>query len=147
MHGDRRAGTGASTLSDFDVDNRTGTAALKEMMTSITRAAGALGASLNFSVGRRARNEQEDLPAATVNIMPSFLAADYSMAQFAAEAALAMRDCGMVINGDKTPLSVKTFLNRLFGMPVAIQGKIFKYFHDTYEAFILEAKVVMFLPG
>lgn len=56
---------------------------------------------------------------------------------------------GIIVNSDQTPgilnldkdyNSISKFLNRILGMPVELQNRLFKYFTDTLGAIIGQAK-------
>lgn len=78
-----------------------------------------------------------------MQIVPDFIDESYSLKQFAGEAMLALVRCGLINprkGKQQTTVNVKTFLNRIFGINIQLQGRIFRYFHDVMEAVVADAK-------
>lgn len=66
-----------------------------------------------------------------------------------ADVADALVGVGLIINSDSMPgvlmldkdyNNMSKFLNRILGMPVELQNRLFKYFTDTLQAIITQAK-------
>ena len=49
-------------------------------------------------------------------------------------------DRGSVLSVEKESLNISRFLNRLLGLPVNLQNKVFSYFTDTLEEVVKRAK-------
>lgn len=118
-HGDRRA-TETRDLSQFNIDNKYGRSALESIMKSIMR------------------YEQPLVPPPT----------DYK-GDFFTDIAGALVGVGLIVNSESSPgvlsldkdyNNISKFLNRILGMPVDLQNRLFKYFTDTLEAAINAAK-------
>lgn len=118
-HGDRRA-TETRDLSQFNIDNKYGRSALESIMKSIMR------------------YEKPLVPP------PS----DYK-GDFFTDIAGALVGVGLIVNSEASPgvlsldkdyNNISKFLNRILGMPVDLQNRIFKYFTDTLVAAIQAAK-------
>lgn len=118
-HGDRRA-TETRDLSQFNIDNKYGRSALETIMKSIMR------------------YEQPLVPPPK----------DYR-GDFFTDIAGALVGVGLIVNSEATPgvlsldkdyNNISKFLNRILGMPVDLQNRLFKYFTDTLNATISTAK-------
>uniref|UniRef100_A0A182MMQ2 Strawberry notch n=1 Tax=Anopheles culicifacies TaxID=139723 RepID=A0A182MMQ2_9DIPT len=118
-HGDRRA-TETRDLSQFNIDNKYGRTALESVMKTI----------MGY-----------DAP-----IVPP--PADYK-GDFFKDVAGALVGVGLIVNSEQMPgmlsldkdyNNISKFLNRILGMPVELQNRLFKYFTDTLEATIEQAK-------
>uniref|UniRef100_A0A182RCZ4 Strawberry notch n=1 Tax=Anopheles funestus TaxID=62324 RepID=A0A182RCZ4_ANOFN len=118
-HGDRRA-TETRDLSQFNIDNKYGRTALEAVMKTI--------------MGYEAP------------IVPP--PADY-LGDFFKDVAGALVGVGLIVNSEQMPgvlsldkdyNNISKFLNRILGMPVELQNRLFKYFTDTLEATIEQAK-------
>ncbi|XP_035794307.1 protein strawberry notch-like isoform X2 [Anopheles albimanus] len=118
-HGDRRA-TETRDLSQFNIDNKYGRTALEAVMKTI----------MGY-----------DSP-----IVPP--PADYK-GDFFKDVAAALVGVGLIVNSEQMPgvlsldkdyNNISKFLNRILGMPVELQNRLFKYFTDTLEATIAQAK-------
>lgn len=118
-HGDRRA-TETRDLSRFNIDNKYGRAALEATMKTI--------------MGYEAP------------LVPP--PQDYK-GDFFKDVADALVGVGLIINSDSMPgvlmldkdyNNMSKFLNRILGMPVELQNRLFKYFTDTLQAIITQAK-------
>ncbi|XP_063244312.1 protein strawberry notch-like isoform X2 [Bacillus rossius redtenbacheri] len=118
-HGDRRA-TETRDLSRFNIDNKYGRAALEATMKTI--------------MGYEAP------------LVPP--PQDYK-GDFFKDVADALVGVGLIINSknmpgvlmlDKDYNNMSKFLNRILGMPVDLQNRLFKYFTDTLSAIIAQAK-------
>ncbi|XP_050080016.1 protein strawberry notch isoform X1 [Anopheles maculipalpis] len=118
-HGDRRA-TETRDLSQFNIDNKYGRTALEAVMKTI--------------MGYEAP------------IVPP--PADYQ-GEFFKDVAGALVGVGLIVNSEQMPgvlsldkdyNNISKFLNRILGMPVELQNRLFKYFTDTLEATIEQAK-------
>lgn len=118
-HGDRRA-TETRDLSQFNIDNKYGRQALESVMKTI----------MGY--------EQPMVPPPT----------DYN-GDFFKDVAGALVGVGIIINSennigvlslDKDYNNISKFLNRILGMPVNLQNRLFKYFTDTLTAVITQAK-------
>uniref|UniRef100_A0A182Q7B7 Strawberry notch n=1 Tax=Anopheles farauti TaxID=69004 RepID=A0A182Q7B7_9DIPT len=118
-HGDRRA-TETRDLSQFNIDNKYGRTALESVMKTI--------------MGYEAP------------IVPP--PADYR-GDFFKDVAGALVGVGLIVNSEQMPgvlsldkdyNNISKFLNRILGMPVELQNRLFKYFTDTLEATIEQAK-------
>uniref|UniRef100_A0A182SDR2 Uncharacterized protein n=1 Tax=Anopheles maculatus TaxID=74869 RepID=A0A182SDR2_9DIPT len=118
-HGDRRA-TETRDLSQFNIDNKYGRTALEAVMKTI--------------MGYEAP------------IVPP--PADYR-GDFFKDVAGALVGVGLIVNSEQMPgvlsldkdyNNISKFLNRILGMPVELQNRLFKYFTDTLEATIEQAK-------
>lgn len=120
-HGDRRA-TETRDLSQFNIDNKYGRSALEAVMKTI----------MGY--------EQPMVPPPT----------DYQ-GDFFADIAGALVGVGIIVNSEVNPgvlsldkdyNSISKFLNRILGMPVELQNRLFKYFTDTLAAIISKEKKV-----
>ncbi|XP_035448097.1 protein strawberry notch isoform X1 [Spodoptera frugiperda] len=118
-HGDRRA-TETRDLSQFNIDNKYGRAALEAVMRAIMKYERPL-------------------------VAPP---ADYA-ADFFQDAAAALVGVGLIVNSEAAPgvlqldkdyNNMSKFLNRILGMPVDLQNRLFKYFTDTLAAVMEQAK-------
>lgn len=118
-HGDRRA-TESRDLSQFNIDNKYGRSALEAVMKTI----------MGY--------EQPMVPP------PS----DYK-GDFFTDIAGALVGVGLIVNSETNPgvlsldkdyNSISKFLNRILGMPVDLQNRLFKYFTDTLAAIISKEK-------
>ncbi|XP_053689693.1 protein strawberry notch isoform X1 [Sabethes cyaneus] len=118
-HGDRRA-TETRDLSQFNIDNKYGRSALESVMKTI----------MGY--------EQPLVPP------PS----DYK-GDFFKDIAGALVGVGLIVNSEQMPgvlsldkdyNNISKFLNRILGMPVELQNRLFKYFTDTLTAIIEQAK-------
>uniref|UniRef100_T1IRW6 Strawberry notch n=1 Tax=Strigamia maritima TaxID=126957 RepID=T1IRW6_STRMM len=118
-HGDRRA-TESRDLSRFNIDNKYGRTALEMVMKSVMLS---------------------DKPLVPC---PS----DYQ-GDFFADIRTALIGVGLVVqderypnvqNLDKDHNNISKFLNRILGMEVDLQNRLFKYFSDTLAAIIAQAK-------
>ncbi|XP_039298334.1 protein strawberry notch [Nilaparvata lugens] len=118
-HGDRRA-TETRDLSRFNIDNKYGRAALEATMKTI------MGYEAPLVPPPR----------------------DYK-GDFFKDVANALVGVGLIINSDSMPgvlmldkdyNNMSKFLNRILGMPVELQNRLFKYFTDTLQAIIMQAK-------
>lgn len=118
-HGDRRA-TETRDLSQFNIDNKYGRAALEATMKTI--------------MGYEAP------------LVPP--PQDYH-GDFFKDVADALVGVGLICNSESTPgvltldkdyNNMSKFLNRILGMPVDLQNRLFKYFTDTLNAIIGQAK-------
>lgn len=118
-HGDRRA-TESRDLSQFNIDNKYGRSALEAVMKTI--------------MGYEAP------------MVPP--PADYK-GDFFTDVAGALVGVGLIVNSETNPgvlsldkdyNSISKFLNRILGMPVELQNRLFKYFTDTLVAIIAKEK-------
>ncbi|XP_055700306.1 protein strawberry notch isoform X3 [Phlebotomus papatasi] len=118
-HGDRRA-TETRDLSQFNIDNKYGRSALEAVMKTI----------MGY--------EQPVVPPP----------ADYK-GDFFKDIAGALVGVGLIVNSEAMPgilsldkdyNNISKFLNRILGMPVELQNRLFKYFTDTLAAIITQAK-------
>lgn len=118
-HGDRRA-TESRDLSQFNIDNKYGRSALEAVMKTI----------MGY--------EKPMVPP------PS----DYT-GDFFTDVAGALVGVGLIVNSETSPgvlsldkdyNSISKFLNRILGMPVELQNRLFKYFTDTLAAIIAKEK-------
>ncbi|XP_058836760.1 protein strawberry notch isoform X2 [Topomyia yanbarensis] len=118
-HGDRRA-TETRDLSQFNIDNKYGRSALESVMKTI----------MGY--------DQPLVPP------PS----DYE-GDFFKDIAGALVGVGLIVNSEHMPgvlsldkdyNNISKFLNRILGMPVELQNRLFKYFTDTLAAIIEQAK-------
>lgn len=118
-HGDRRA-TETRDLSQFNVDNKYGRSALEAVMKTI----------MGY--------EQPLVPPPQ----------DYK-GDFFKDIAGALVGVGLIVNSEAMPgvlsldkdyNNISKFLNRILGMPVELQNRLFKYFTDTLAAIIGQAK-------
>ncbi|XP_020285283.1 protein strawberry notch isoform X5 [Pseudomyrmex gracilis] len=118
-HGDRRA-TETRDLSQFNIDNKYGRAALEATMKTI----------MGY--------EPPLVPPPQ----------DYH-GDFFKDVADALVGVGLICNSENTPgvltldkdyNNMSKFLNRILGMPVDLQNRLFKYFTDTLNAIIAQAK-------
>ncbi|XP_057655618.1 protein strawberry notch-like isoform X8 [Diorhabda carinulata] len=118
-HGDRRA-TETRDLSQFNIDNKYGRSALEAIMKAI----------MGY--------EQPVVPPPR----------DYK-GDFFKDIAAALIGVGMIVNSENMPgvlsldkdyNNMSKFLNRILGMPVDLQNRLFKYFTDTLAAIITSAK-------
>lgn len=118
-HGDRRA-TETRDLSRFNIDNKYGRSSLEATMRTI----------MGY-----------DAPLVAP---PS----DYQ-GDFIKDVAAALVGVGLIINNDTSPgtlmldkdyNNMSKFLNRILGMPVDLQNRLFQYFTDTLQAIISQAK-------
>ncbi|XP_055389507.1 protein strawberry notch isoform X2 [Condylostylus longicornis] len=120
-HGDRRA-TETRDLSQFNIDNKYGRTALEAVMKTI----------MGY--------ESPIVPPPT----------DYR-GDFFKDIAGALVGVGLIVNSEAMPgvlsldkdyNNISKFLNRILGMPVELQNRIFKYFTDTLQAIISQAKKI-----
>lgn len=120
-HGDRRA-TETRDLSQFNIDNKYGKSALETVMRTIM-------------------GYEKPL------VEPP---KDYE-GDFIQDIAGALVGVGLIVNNERSPgvlefdkdyNSMSKFLNRILGMPVELQNRLFKYFTDTLAAIISKAKKV-----
>ncbi|XP_052757645.1 protein strawberry notch-like isoform X4 [Galleria mellonella] len=118
-HGDRRA-TETRDLSQFNIDNKYGRAALEAVMKAIMK-------------------YESPLVAA-----PRDYAGDFFQ-----DVASALVGVGLIVNSEAAPgvlsldkdyNNMSKFLNRILGMPVDLQNRLFKYFTDTLTAVMEQAK-------
>lgn len=118
-HGDRRA-TETRDLSQFNIDNKYGRSALEAVMKTI----------MGY--------ESPLVPPPT----------DYK-GEFFKDIAGALVGVGIIVNSEAMPgvlsldkdyNNISKFLNRILGMPVELQNRLFKYFTDTLTAIIGQAK-------
>lgn len=118
-HGDRRA-TETRDLSQFNIDNKYGRAALEATMKTI----------MGY-----------DSP-----LVPP--PQDYK-GDFFKDVADALVGVGLICNSENMPgvltldkdyNNMSKFLNRILGMPVDLQNRLFKYFTDTLNAIVTQAK-------
>ena len=118
-HGDRRA-TETRDLSQFNIDNKYGRSALEAVMKTI----------MGY--------ESPMVPPP----------ADYK-GNFFTDVAGALVGVGLIVNSEVNPgvlsldkdyNSISKFLNRILGMPVELQNRLFKYFTDTLAAIITKEK-------
>ncbi|XP_068623417.1 protein strawberry notch-like isoform X2 [Battus philenor] len=118
-HGDRRA-TETRDLSQFNIDNKYGRTALEAVMKAIMK------------------YETPLVPPPR----------DYS-GDFFQDVASALVGVGLIVNSENAPgvlsldkdyNNMSKFLNRILGMPVDLQNRIFKYFTDTLAAVMEQAK-------
>ncbi|XP_014249419.1 protein strawberry notch-like [Cimex lectularius] len=118
-HGDRRA-TETRDLSRFNIDNKYGRSALEATMRTI----------MGY-----------DTP-----LVPP--PSDYQ-GDFMKDVATALVGVGLIVNNETNPgtlildkdhNNMSKFLNRILGMPVELQNRLFKYFTDTLQAIIMQAK-------
>uniref|UniRef100_A0A336KBU6 CSON006692 protein n=1 Tax=Culicoides sonorensis TaxID=179676 RepID=A0A336KBU6_CULSO len=118
-HGDRRA-TETRDLSQFNIDNKYGKTALESVMKTIM---------------------QYEAP-----IVPA--PQDYK-GDFFKDIAASLVGVGIIVNSEQTPgvltldkdyNNMSKFLNRILGIPVDLQNRLFKYFTDTLAAIIAQAK-------
>ncbi|XP_048482321.1 protein strawberry notch isoform X1 [Plutella xylostella] len=118
-HGDRRA-TETRDLSQFNIDNKYGRTALESVMKAIMKYEPPLVAP------------PRDYPG-----------------DFLQDAASALVGVGLIVNSDSSPgqltldkdyNNMSKFLNRILGMPVELQNRLFKYFTDTLAAVMEQAK-------
>ncbi|CAG9558910.1 unnamed protein product [Danaus chrysippus] len=118
-HGDRRA-TETRDLSQFNIDNKYGRTALEAVMKAIMK------------------YEPPLVPPPR----------DYS-GDFFQDVASALVGVGLIVNSEAAPgllsldkdyNNMSKFLNRILGMPVELQNRLFKYFTDTLTAVMEQAK-------
>lgn len=118
-HGDRRA-TETRDLSQFNIDNKYGRSALEAVMKTI-------------------------MGYETPIVQPP---KDYK-GEFFKDIAGALVGVGLIVNTEAMPgtlsldkdyNNMSKFLNRILGMPVELQNRLFKYFTDTLHAIIAQAK-------
>ncbi|XP_076254601.1 protein strawberry notch isoform X3 [Rhynchophorus ferrugineus] len=118
-HGDRRA-TETRDLSQFNIDNKYGRTALEATMKAI----------MGYE--------------APIVSPPK----DYK-GDFFKDVAGALVGVGLIVNSENMPgvlsldkdyNNMSKFLNRILGMPVELQNRLFKYFTDTLAAIITQAK-------
>ncbi|CAH0713438.1 unnamed protein product, partial [Brenthis ino] len=118
-HGDRRA-TETRDLSQFNIDNKYGRTALEAVMKAIMK-------------------------YETPLVAPP---RDYA-GDFFQDVASALVGVGLIVNSDSAPgilaldkdyNNMSKFLNRILGMPVELQNRLFKYFTDTLAAVMEQAK-------
>jgi hypothetical protein len=127
-HGDRRASVGASNMGDFAIDSMYGSIALRKMFQFLTR---------DYDV------YPEELVSPFVT--SDFITDAYSIDQFVKDALSSLDKLDVVdkfLKGDVSykGLNVKTFLNRIFNIPLVLQKNIFNFFMDHVQAEIMIAK-------
>lgn len=118
-HGDRRAGE-SRDLSRFNIDNKYGRAALETMMRGLME----------------------------MEIPPLVPPPESYDGDFFADCRKALVGVGLVNEDefskmqtlDKDYNNMSKFLNRILGLPVELQNALFRYFTDTLDAIISEAK-------
>lgn len=120
-HGDRRA-TESRDLSQFNIDTKYGRQALEIVMKTITR---------------------------HVDVKPLVpIPEKYSGDDFFEDCRVGLAGVGLLtierrsgtIQLDKDYGNINKFLNRILGLEVELQNALFKYFNDTMEAVIKQAK-------
>ena len=120
--GDRRAAD-AADLSAFDVDTKWGKRAMDciidELMQPGVTANSVPPAHVRSALGLRANDELQE-----------------KWQEYLEEAEDAIAGAGI---DDKTP-NVKKFLNRLLGMPVEMQNRVFAHFSANFEFEVKKAK-------
>ena len=118
--GDRNASTGAADMKDFAVDTKWGADALNKMLDNLKAAVQGHG---------------QGFPVAS-----EFIKEDYhdDYEEFATEALPALKEVGVM--DAKSKVKVNTFLNRLFGVQLALQANIFQHFLDTVDRVVAVAK-------
>ncbi|XP_018901680.2 protein strawberry notch isoform X2 [Bemisia tabaci] len=118
-HGDRRA-TETRDLSQYNIDNKYGRSALESTMKTI----------MGY--------ESPMVPPPK----------DYS-GDFFKDVADALLGVGFIVNSESNPgvlmldkdyNNMSKFLNRILGLPVELQNRLFKYFTDVLEYIIRQAK-------
>ncbi|XP_039751873.1 protein strawberry notch isoform X2 [Pararge aegeria] len=118
-HGDRRA-TESRDLSQFNIDNKYGRTALEAVMKAIMK------------------YETPLVPP------PGDYAGDFFQ-----DVASALVGVGLIVNSEAAPgmlaldkdyNNMSKFLNRILGMPVDLQNRLFKYFTDTLAAVMEQAR-------
>ncbi|UYV73913.1 sno [Cordylochernes scorpioides] len=117
-HGDRRAGE-SRDLSRFNIDNKYGRAALESVMRSVME--------LETPLVPPPRDYERD---------------------FFADIRRALVGVGLVSEDERTKMqsaekdfvNMSKFLNRILGMEVDLQNRLFQYFTDTLEVVIQQAK-------
>ncbi|CAG9791173.1 unnamed protein product, partial [Diatraea saccharalis] len=118
-HGDRRA-TETRDLSQFNIDNKYGRTALEAVMKAIMK------------------YESPLVPP------PRAYRGDFFQ-----DVASALVGVGLIVNSEASPghlsldkdyNNMSKFLNRILGMPVELQNRLFKYFTDTLAAVMEQAK-------
>ncbi|XP_032457238.1 protein strawberry notch isoform X2 [Nasonia vitripennis] len=118
-HGDRRA-TETRDLSQFNIDNKYGRTALEAVMKTIIGSESALVPPPQDYMGDFFKDVAEALIG--VGLI-------YKIPNIPRELSL-----------DKDYNNISKFLNRILGMPVELQNRLFKYFTDTLHAIIGQAK-------
>lgn len=118
-HGDRRA-TETRDLSQFNIDNKYGRSALETVMKSVML--------MDVPLVPPPKDYQgdffEDVQQALVGV------------------GLVIQDAfnPKILSLDKDYNNMSKFLNRILGMEVDLQNRLFKYFSDTHNAIITQAK-------
>jgi hypothetical protein len=108
--GDRKAGGGGASYSEFDIANKCGMDSLQKMFVN-------LRAAVQPSFGDRGKT--------SFPVDSAFVTEEYTYKSFATQAVLAMCDIGL-LNQDgreraKGKLKVEKFLNRLLAVPITLQ--------------------------
>ncbi|XP_054166800.1 protein strawberry notch homolog 1-like [Oppia nitens] len=116
-HGDRRA-TDSRDLSQYNIDNRYGRIALEIVMKSIAQIEDPIVSPPNDYKGDFFEDCRQGL-------------AGVGIIQLSSSGAITL---------DKDYSHMTKFLNRLLGLRVEIQNALFKYFSDTMDAVIRQAK-------
>ncbi|CAG0894216.1 unnamed protein product [Darwinula stevensoni] len=115
-HGDRRA-TETRDLSRFNIDNKYGRAALEATMKTIM--------GYEFPIVKPPEDYQGD---------------------FLKDVQIGMIGVGLIISEGGVPAldkdfnNISKFLNRILGLPVELQNRLFQYFTDTLNAIVSQAK-------
>ncbi|CAH1801640.1 unnamed protein product [Owenia fusiformis] len=117
-HGDRRA-TESRDLSQFNIDNKYGKSALEVVMKSVLDIEAPLVAPPAAYSGKFMKDCKNALAGVGILVHSP----QYDFYSF-----------------DKDYNNISKFLNRILGTPVELQNAIFKYFTDTLNAVILQAK-------
>jgi hypothetical protein len=130
--GDRRASSGAADMSDFAVDTKWGQKALGNMLMNVQAVMGNRNPPFP-GVKSEFMNEDAGAEDEDGNKIPV-----YTLHDFVEEAVPELQSVGVI--GQKFNGTVPTFLNRLFGVRLEIQKKIFRYFLDTFDKTVELAK-------
>lgn len=118
-HGDRRA-TEARDLSQFNIDNKYGRAALETTMKTIMGYEAGLVPSPQDYCGDFFKDVIEALVGVGLIYKSKEIPGMFSL--------------------DKDYNNIAKFLNRILGIPVQLQNRLFRYFTDTFHAIIRQAK-------
>ncbi|CAJ1959811.1 unnamed protein product [Cylindrotheca closterium] len=145
--GDRRAATGSDMLSDFDLDSRYGQKAMKRFYRALSIAKENRGENNPETAIYPSRSSQEILDKFAVDGIKAKNTVALGLPEVPITRRLAilslvcqdLEDVGISMT-NKTG-DVKTFLNRIFGLPVLRQNLIFSLFMSTLEDVIGEAKL------
>ena len=143
-HGDRRA-TETRDLSQFNIDNKYGKKALDAVMKAIM---GYEAPVIPPPEDYKGEFFKGDFCYFLTTVVLNFLM-QLCYIYFYIDVAMALVGVGIICNSETNPgvvtldkdyCNISKFLNRILGMPVDLQNRLFKYFTDTLAAIVMQAK-------